>query len=193
MLQPSSVTEMNFRIPISKAMTEPAIIVIFGVALSAVGAIVGGYGAYRASTKQDREKAQFEHELRLRSDAQTESQKRLTEKSDEIAKLNWQIAESQKDLRERSDEIATLNRQIAESQKDLRRRSDEIAALNQSIAKAQQDLRIKSEEIAQLNKQTTDSITGGDSFCYLAFSYLDEASDSSKLVLIHKVIIRFMK
>lgn len=165
---------MDFRQHLPKAMTEPAIIVIIGVALSAIGAIVGGIGAYRASTKQDREKAQFERELRQRSDAQAQAQQRLAEKSEEIAQLNRHIAETQIDLRKRSDAIAELNHSIAEAQQDLRLKSEKIAALNQEIAEAQRDLRGKSEEIAELNKQTTNSITGGDSFCFIRTDELME-------------------
>lgn len=120
-------------------LSDPAVIVIIGVAFSIIGVALGGIGAFRASRQQTQEQIQ------------------LREKSDEIAALNRSIASSQIDLR-RQAEIQT------EAQHQLRIKSEEIAGLNRDIAISQTELRKKSDEIAELNKSIAATVTGGDSY-----------------------------
>lgn len=44
----------------------------------------------------------------------------------------------------------------------------------------------KNEEIAKLSKQIAHSVTGGDSFCYLAFSLPDKGGTKAILAVVHK-------
>lgn len=73
----------------------------------------------------------------------------------------------------------------AESQRLLSVKSDEIAHLNREIADNQIKLREKSEEIASLSKESLNSITGGDSYCYL--TYLKPcAGNIARLILVQQ-------
>lgn len=59
------------------------------------------------------------------------------------------------------------------------------AARQQTVS--ERELKQKNEEIAELTKQNLYSITGGDSFCYLAFQLPDNCSDNSALLsIVHK-------
>jgi hypothetical protein len=158
-------------------MISPAIVIL-------IGAIVAALGAWWASNKQERDNAQaanaraeFERELRAKSDEQAESQRQLRKKSDEIASLYQTLAESQRELREKADIQV-------EAQQELAKKSDEIADLNRQIADAQRDLRSKSDEIAELNRQISHSLTGGDSYCYIRFMLGD--TDSARMMLLHQ-------
>lgn len=157
----------------------PAILILIGAILSAFGALWASQRQEREKTQSAQEKADFEHELRIRGDEQIESQRQLREKSDEIAALHQTIASSQRELKAKAD-------LQAEAQRDLRIKGDEIAELNRRIAEAQRDLRIKSDEIVALNKQISDSITGGDSYCYMASNVGAGNTDSPMATLIHK-------
>lgn len=44
----------------------------------------------------------------------------------------------------------------------------------------------KSEEIARLNQKLANSVSGGDSFCYLEVSSLDSAKNTGQLVVVHQ-------
>jgi hypothetical protein len=51
---------------------------------------------------------------------------------------------------------------------------------------SEQTLRLKNKEIAELNRSIAHSITGGDSFCYLAFSLPDNEQSQSLITAVHK-------
>jgi hypothetical protein len=61
-------------------------------------------------------------------------------------------------------------------------------ALWGSIQQTQSErlLRLRSDEIAELNRTIAASVTGGDSFCYLALSLGDEAANSPLLAVVHQ-------
>ncbi len=50
----------------------------------------------------------------------------------------------------------------------------------------ERQLRAKSDEVAELNRTSAATVTGGDSFCYLAFSLGDGATNKPPLVLVHQ-------
>ena len=61
-----------------------------------------------------------------------------------------------------------------------------IWAARQQIA-SERELKQKNEEITELSKQISYSITGGDSFCYLAFQLPENCSNNNAMaVIVHK-------
>lgn len=66
-----------------------------------------------------------------------------------------------------------------------------ISALGAYWASKQQDsfnlnLLNKSEEIARLNQEVANSVSGGDSFCYLVVSTIDPVTNTGRLVVVHQ-------
>ena len=63
-----------------------------------------------------------------------------------------------------------------------------VGALWTSLQQAQfeRELRAKSDEIAELNRTIVASVTGGNSFCYLAFALGDGTTNSFPLMLVHE-------
>jgi hypothetical protein len=139
-----------------RKMISPGIVIL-------IGAIISALGAWWAYHKQDRDRLQFERDLR--------------QKSDEIASLYQTLAKSQRELREKADSQVQI-------QQELVKKSDEVAQLNREIAQAQRDLRFKSDEIAELNRTIAASVTGGDSFCYIDMS--SYGANEALLMLVHQ-------
>lgn len=154
----------------------PAFIALMGAVIAAAGAFWAARKQETESTKAAQDRAQFERELREKSDQQAQAQRELREKSDEIAALYRRIAESQEELRKTATEQT-------EVQRDLRKKSDEIAALNRKIAEAQTELRIKSDEVAELNRSIAASVIGGDSFCYAT---LIMSENGGRWIVVHQ-------
>ncbi len=57
---------------------------------------------------------------------------------------------------------------------------------SQQQAQFERELRQKSDEIAELNRRTIDTITGGNSFAYLAVSGLSPETNTGLLVVVHQ-------
>jgi len=53
-------------------------------------------------------------------------------------------------------------------------------------ASFERQLRLKSDEIATLSQQIAHSVTGGESYCYLAFSLPDSNSTNSLMTVVHQ-------
>ncbi len=51
---------------------------------------------------------------------------------------------------------------------------------------SERELKQKNEEIGKLSRKIAYSVTGGDSFCYLAFSLPDDGSINAMLTAVHK-------
>lgn len=140
-------------------MTGPAVLLL-------IAAILGGLGAFWASHREEAEKtrsvqarAEFERELRKRSDDQMESQRQLRQKSDEIAALNQAIAQAQTDLAKKQGELRDKAEEQIGVQRELKKKSDEIAELSKLLA-------AKSDEIASLNRSAVSYSKGEGSYCY---------------------------
>jgi hypothetical protein len=52
--------------------------------------------------------------------------------------------------------------------------------------KAQKEIKEKNEEIGRLNQQIASTITGGDSFCYVALNLPEEERNSAIMMLVHE-------
>lgn len=87
-----------------KHTRKPAVVILFGALLSIVGALWFGQN----QTRSAEQRAQFEHDLRVKSDQIANLSGEIARKSDDLAKLN-------RDIANKSEEIATLNREIAAS------------------------------------------------------------------------------
>jgi len=81
----------------AKHTRKPAIVILFGGLLS----IAGGLWSGQNQTKSAELRAQFEHDLRAKSDE-------IAQKSEDLVKLNREIAT-------KSDQISSLNQEIAAS------------------------------------------------------------------------------
>lgn len=64
-------------------------------------------------------------------------------------------------------------------ERELRKKSEELASLNQRMVE-------KSDEIAELNRKIAATITGGDSYCYLAFTLGQGPANSPLLLVSHR-------
>lgn len=64
------------------------------------------------------------------------------------------------------------------------RQNQEKIESSQAKAESEKQLRLRSDEIAELNKKIAQSITGGDSYCYVSFAL--GANDSPLMTLVHE-------
>lgn len=105
-----------------KVTRKPALVILVGALLSVVGAL---WSAQRQANSAQ-ERAQFERDLRLKSDQITALSIAEAKKSDDLARLNHEIAQ-------KSEEIARLNQEIAASVTG----GDEFAYLDPLLAEDQ--------------------------------------------------------
>ncbi|MGO9019418.1 MAG: hypothetical protein ACLQVJ_13825 [Syntrophobacteraceae bacterium] len=68
---------------------------------------------------------------------------------------------------------------------NYRQNQEKMLSANQR-AQFEADLRAKSDEIAEINKQIAATVTGGDSFCYLMISNIDDKTGTGILLLLHQ-------
>lgn len=96
-------------------MTLPAVLILVGAIISAIGALWASYQQEHEKTRSAEQRAKFEEELRKRSDEQAASLAKQLELQQQLKKKADEQADLQRDLRLKSDEIANLNRELKNS------------------------------------------------------------------------------
>jgi hypothetical protein len=117
-----------------KILSDPDYLIAVGVSLTLVGGLASGVGTFFNSKHQ----ANQQKEMTKRADEQSESQRLLRVKSDEIAGLNHQIAESQTILRTKADTQVDMQLRLTD-------KSEEIALLNSQMSHIQERMREKTD------------------------------------------------